>query len=155
LHCEDHDHGVKLLMCVARHNPDPVAITAMVRAGADVNDRDGDGRTALMYAAPAQLESRRDAWLLLAAEANASPLVVSALLEAGADPGRRALTASATAHLTVTLQAAVGAVLDTANCAVFRARVTRALDAGCSTPRPHALAPAPSPAYKHEREDTW
>jgi ankyrin repeat protein len=105
---EEHDrHGVKLLMCVARHNPSAAAITALIRAGAGVNDRDGDGRTALMYAAQhnsspdvtrALLEAgadvdARDARgrtaLILAAEANASPLVVSALLQAGADPGAR------------------------------------------------------------------
>lgn len=105
---DDRDrHGVKLLMCVAWHNPDPAALSAVIQAGASVADQDRSGMTPLMYAAannpnPAIVEALLRAGasadvqdkdgrtaLIRAAESNRNPLVLSALLKAGADPGAR------------------------------------------------------------------
>jgi hypothetical protein len=57
------------LMMAARDNPDPLVITALIQAGADVNAEDDNGGTALMYAAGS----------------NPNPEVVAALVKAGAD----------------------------------------------------------------------
>jgi ankyrin repeat protein len=56
------------LMHAAGYNPSPAVITALVQAGAKVDDRDKDGLTPLLYAAT-----------------NSSPAVVTALMQAGAN----------------------------------------------------------------------
>ena len=62
-------HGDTALMLAAEYNPNPEVISALLRAGADVNAKNSDGDTALM----------------LAAFLNQNSKIVSVLLQAGAD----------------------------------------------------------------------
>ena len=56
-------------MYAARYNSSPDVITALLEAGASINDRNNYGDTPLMYAA----------------QYNSNPEVITALLKAGAD----------------------------------------------------------------------
>jgi ankyrin repeat protein len=73
-------------MLAANSNKNPEVITALLEAGIDINVRDKNGRTALMWAA----------------RNNSNPSVVLTLLEAGADArlintkGNRAIDIAAT-----------------------------------------------------------
>jgi anti-sigma B factor antagonist len=171
---EDKDrHGVTLLMCVARCNPSPVAIAAMLEAGARVNDKDKDGATPLMYAAANNAnpeiakaliaagadvdatDAKGRTSLIRAAEDNPNPLVITALLEAGANRAARdadGMTAREAA-LNNTNQSVLAALL------ASDPRPARAVQPRAAKPAGHAARPFTSnedivPGFDTDRNDS-
>jgi uncharacterized protein len=102
LKARDATYSATPLMFAASYNPNPEVISVLLKAGADVKAQDGNGRTALMWAAADQnpdvitvlLKAGADvnahssvgvSALMVAAEENQNPEVIMTLLKAGAD----------------------------------------------------------------------
>jgi uncharacterized protein len=81
---EDSEANMLPIEIAAQSNPDPGVVTALARAGADVNEKETNGIVPLMFAA----------------NGNRNPAVIAALLKAGAN-----VNAATTGQVTVLMMA--------------------------------------------------